>query len=464
MRTIIKVSQTTEISGSSANRYISERQRDPEREATGSRFVFTPDRDSLKAYAADRYLAGGGAKLRPSKHDLHHIIFAFNRHDARALERLGRVPKAELPPSDKAQNEPGDQIGTGPKTERSKGEQDKDAAYRIAVRGAMELIRKDLNAASLRWTATVHRHTSNPHVHLLLHRDYADATTDEAKRLPQRLPLDWLNGRDENNRRKGGFLDRCLSQALDPLVPPRPSAPRRSSQHDAEPSASQSDAHSSKGNSTRPHPQLIERELDSPAFRAAPAPSDSAASKTPSPRPDYRRSTRGRLPANPGSANDAPGLQTSSPKPAEAQPDRPEATSPQPGDRGPSAKTVPNLEPRDPQKVPLLEPPQQSLEVYAKGTRPTPRGPGPLTPRPKPGCAATSTRSSPHPLQINSLHAPRMTGRNRPGRGSRRRAARPRAPDKFFSSPPPFVNAACIDPARARSLAGRTTPQSPTPT
>src|SRR5438105_8411304 len=105
MRTIIKVIQTTKITASSANRYISERERDPEREGTASRFVFTPDLDSLKAYAADRYLAGGGARLRPSKHDLHHIIFAFNRHDARALERLGRVPKTELPPSDRAPKE-----------------------------------------------------------------------------------------------------------------------------------------------------------------------------------------------------------------------------------------------------------------------------------------------------------------------------------------------------------------------
>jgi hypothetical protein len=366
MRTIIKVSQTTEISGSSANRYISERQRDPEREGTGNRAVFTPDRDSLKAYAADRYLAGGGAKLRPSKHDLHHIIFAFNRHDARALERLGRVPKAELPPTDKAQNEPGDQIGTDPKTEQSKEEQDKDAAYRIAVRGAMESICKELNAKSLRWTATVHRHTSNPHVHLLLHRDYEDAATGEAKRLPQRLPLDWLNGRDESNKPKGGFLDRCLSQALDPLVPPRPSATRRSSLHDAEPTASQSDVLSSKGDDTRPPPQLIEREWDSPAFLPAPSPSDSTASKTPSPRPDYRRSSRGRRPTNPARAGDEPGLQTAPHTPAQAQPDRPEATSPQPGDRGPSAKTVPNLEPRDGQKVPFLEPPQQSPEVSAK--------------------------------------------------------------------------------------------------
>jgi hypothetical protein len=363
MRTIIKVSQKGKVAGSSANRYISERQRDPEREVVQSRFIFTPDRDSLKAYAADRYLAGGGAKLRPSKHDLHHIIFAFNSHDARALERLGRVPKAELPPSDRAPKEPEYQIGTGPNAGRSKGEQDRDVAYRTAVRGAMESIRKELNAASLRWTATVHRHTSNPHVHLLLHKDYEDATTGEAKRLPPRLPLDWLNGRDESNKPKGGFLDRCLSQALDPLVPPRPSAARRSSHHDAEPSASHSDFLSPKGDDTRPRPQIVIDPIwDSPAVLAAWAPTKSSAAKALSPRPDYRRSSRGRRPANPARANDEPGLQTAPHTPAQSQPALPEATSPQPGDRGPSAKTVPNPEPRDPQKVPLSEPPQQSLE------------------------------------------------------------------------------------------------------
>lgn len=363
MRTIIKVSQTGKIAGSSANRYISLRERDPEREGTGSRAVFTPDRDSLKSYAADRYLAGEGAKLRPSKHDLHHIIFAFNRHDARALERLGRVPKAELPPSDEAPKEPGDQIGTDPKTERSQKEPDRDAAYRIAVRGAMELIRKELNAKSLRWTATVHRHTSNPHVHLLLHKDYEDATTGEAKRLPPRLPLEWLNGRDEDGKPKGGLLDRCLSEALDPLVPPRPSATRRPSNHDAEPS----DGRSSQGDDTRPRPQIvIDPKGDSPAVLAARAPSKAAASISPPPRPDYRRSTRGQQPTNPGHVNDEPGRLTAPPKPAEAQPARPDAMSSQPGHSGPTAKRVPNPGPPDPQRVPLLEPPQPSLEHSAK--------------------------------------------------------------------------------------------------
>jgi hypothetical protein len=363
MRTIIKVSQTSKIAASSANRYISERQHDPEREGTGNRAVFTPDSDSLKAWRADRYLAGGGAKLRPSKSDLHHIIFAFNRHDARALERLGRVPKAELPPSDKSQNEPGDQIGTGPKTERSQEEPDRDAAYRIAVRGAMELIRKELNAASLRWTATVHRHTSNPHVHLLLHRDYEDATTGEAKRLPHRLPLDWLNGRDEDGKPKGGLLDRCLSEALDPLVPPRPNATRRSSHHDAEPS----DGRSSQGDGTRPRPQItIEPFRDSPAVLAAWAPTKSSDSKSLSPGRSYRRSKQGRQFANPARADDEPGSQSAPHQPAEVQPNRHEAPPPQPGHDGPAAKTVPNPEPRAPPKVPLPESPQPSLEHSAK--------------------------------------------------------------------------------------------------
>lgn len=388
MRTIIKVSQTAKTAVSSANRYISERQRDPEREATASRFVFTPDRDSFKAWAADRYLAGGGAKPRPSKSDLLHIIFAFNRHDARALERLGRVPKAELPPPDQAPTEPEYQIGTGPnagrskeyqigtdpKTEHSKEELGRDAPYRIAVRGAMESIRKELNAKSLRWTATVHRHTTNPHVHLLLHKDYEDATTGEARRLPSRLPLDWLNGRDEEGRPKGGLLDRCLSEALDPLVPPRQSAERRSSHYDDEPS----DDPPSRGDETRPRPQIVIDPIwDSPAVLASWAPR-SAAPESPHPRQGYRRSTRGRQLANPARADGEPGLQTSSPKPAEAQPDRPEATSPQPGDRGPSAKTGPNLEPRDPQKVPFLEPPQPSHEGSAKRDAPDAGQPRPF--------------------------------------------------------------------------------------
>jgi hypothetical protein len=363
MRTIIKVSQTSKIAASSANRYISERQRDPEREGTGNRAVFAPDGDSLKAWRADRYLAGGGAKLRPSKSDLHHIIFAFNRHDARALERLGRVPKTELPSPEKSQNEPADQIEPDPKTEQSKKEPDRDAPYRIAVRGAMELIRKELNARSLRWTATVHRHTSNPHVHLLLHKDYEDATTGEGKRLPHRLPLDWLNGRDENNKAKGGFLDRCLSEALDPLVPPRPNATRRSSHHDAEPS----DGRSSQGDATRPRPPIIiDPFWDSPAVLAAWAPPKSSASKSLPPGRSYRRSIRGRQLTNPARTDDEPGSQSAPHQPVEPQPDRREATSLQPGHDGPAAKRVPNPEPRDPPKVPHPEPPQPSLEHSAK--------------------------------------------------------------------------------------------------
>lgn len=375
MRTIIKVRQTGKIAGSSANRYISERQRDPEREGTGNRAVFTPDGDSLKAWTADRYLAGEGAKLRPSKSDLQHIIFAFNRHDARALERLGRDPKAELPPPDQALKEPEDQIGTDPKTERSQEEPDRDAAYRIAVRGAMELIRKELNAKSLRWTAAVHRHTSNPHVHLLLHKDYEDATTGKAKRLPHRLPLDWLNGRDENERPKGGFLDRCLSEALDPLVPLRPSATRRSSHHDAEPS----DGHSSKDADTRPHSQIIPDPIwNSPAVAAAGAPSKSPASKSQPDRPSYRRTAQRPQPADAGRVNDEPGRLTTPPKPAEAQPDRLEATPPQPGHGSPAAKRVPNPGTRDPQKVPLPEPPQPSLEHSARRDASDAVRPGPV--------------------------------------------------------------------------------------
>ena len=74
---------------SSHARYMSERERAPEREEPASRPIFTHEGDGLKHKAADRYLAGGG-RAKAKSNELHHLIIAFNSDDRREFAKLER--------------------------------------------------------------------------------------------------------------------------------------------------------------------------------------------------------------------------------------------------------------------------------------------------------------------------------------------------------------------------------------
>lgn len=57
----------------------------------------------------------------------------------------------------------------------------------------MKDMTRTLNARELRWVGGIHRNTNNPHVHLLIHRDYLDRQTGQAKHL-KTLPKEWRVG------------------------------------------------------------------------------------------------------------------------------------------------------------------------------------------------------------------------------------------------------------------------------
>src|ERR1051325_7705303 len=98
MRTFIKLKTPSKsIRGTFHARYISEREREPGREEPESRPLFTHDRDGLKYKAADRYLSGG-ERPNARSNEIQHIIIAFNKHDARELQKLEIPPAPQAPP------------------------------------------------------------------------------------------------------------------------------------------------------------------------------------------------------------------------------------------------------------------------------------------------------------------------------------------------------------------------------
>jgi hypothetical protein len=228
MRTFIHVlASNSGIKVSSHARYVSERERDPQREEPQTRPIFTHDRDGLKHTAADRYLTGG-ERAKAKSNELHHIIIAFNSADQRELKKLetaarsdycaprfarrhqraaSDTPEAAIPKSDRAKKAKQSQV-------------ERDSPYAQLIRGMMRNIEERTELSDLRYAFCVHRHTSNTHVHLLLRREYTDRETGEKKTL-QRLPVEFLNGLDERGKARGGLLDASLSDALDTMIPDR---------------------------------------------------------------------------------------------------------------------------------------------------------------------------------------------------------------------------------------------------
>lgn len=261
MRTFINV-KTPNKSVKLANhaRYISERERDLRREEPESRPVFTHDRDGLKHTAADRYLAGG-KQPRARTCDLQHVIIAFNAHDAREMETLGRsrvaALKNQLSNIDVTQSSIIDVSEPGSKTSNvdvsvptnktskvdiaKKAQIERDRPFAEAVRKMMANLEERTDLSELRYAMAVHRHTDKTHVHLLLRREYLSRETGE-KRMLHRLPVEFLNGRDEQGKARAGLLDAALSDALDTMIPRRQRPPRATATEDASrPAASRDD-------------------------------------------------------------------------------------------------------------------------------------------------------------------------------------------------------------------------------
>lgn len=156
MRAVVAIKSTGGSGASRATRYISERDRDPEREGTKPRPLFSDREDTLTYRGADRLLTGGAGA--PDKDDLIHIAVSFNKED---FERLG--------PTD---------------TERKE-------QLREVTREAIAEMRTDLRAREMRWVAGIHLNTDNPHIHLLIHKEVRDLVTDRTRRVG-RIPKELL--------------------------------------------------------------------------------------------------------------------------------------------------------------------------------------------------------------------------------------------------------------------------------
>lgn len=232
MRTFIRISPTKQGGrrASGGTRYLTEREQNPDRELPSGRQIFTAERDGLGWYASNSHLDGDGD--RPARAaDLLHFVFLFGREDAKELERESADGRERAVAVAAERGLIGRDRELFLKVER-------DRPYMKAVRETMEKFADQLGAKDQRWTAVVHRHTEHPHVHLLLHKDYADRETGDPRRL-ERIPKEFLNGKDERGRARGGSLDRYLSEALDNVIPQR----SRDARPQSQPAARDSQTH-----------------------------------------------------------------------------------------------------------------------------------------------------------------------------------------------------------------------------
>jgi hypothetical protein len=139
---------------STVTRYISERDRDPEKEGKEKRPLFSRDREGMTYRQADKVLAKG--EDAPQKDDVIHIAISLRPGD---YERLG------------ATNE------------------DRLKAFMQVTREAMLEVESDLGAKDMAWVAGIHQNRANPHVHVAINKDMTDRETDRPKRV-ETIPRD----------------------------------------------------------------------------------------------------------------------------------------------------------------------------------------------------------------------------------------------------------------------------------
>lgn len=151
-------------SGSSRiTRYIAERDKDLEREGSGSRRLFSDDQDSLSYHRADRIL--DPVEGRPEKNDLIHFSVMIEPED---FDKLGE------------------------------NENDKQERFREAVREAMKGVAAELNAEELTWVAGIHRNSENPHAHIVMIKEVVERGTGWVRRMA-RIPKALLPHRQIEN-------------------------------------------------------------------------------------------------------------------------------------------------------------------------------------------------------------------------------------------------------------------------
>src|ERR1051325_2074248 len=141
---------------SRATRYISEREKNPAREAPGSRPLFSDDREDLTYRKADRVLDPDSG--RPEKNDLIHFSVMIEEEE---FDKLGD------------------------------NEKEKQERFREVIREGMRGMAAELNVERLTWIAGIHRNSENPHAHVVIRKDAIERGTGRERRLG-RIPKELL--------------------------------------------------------------------------------------------------------------------------------------------------------------------------------------------------------------------------------------------------------------------------------
>jgi hypothetical protein len=167
---------------SQASRYVSRRERDEAREGKEPRGLFSAWVDGLSFHQANRLLGDG---IDPKTDDILHLVISLEKEED--FNRLGDDEES-----------------------RQKG-------LRETTQDAVEKMANDLNAEKMRWVAGIHRNTDNPHVHLLIHREYTDRGTKRPKRLrtlPKEMRVSWGKERDGSRIINPGSLSQSFETFL----------------------------------------------------------------------------------------------------------------------------------------------------------------------------------------------------------------------------------------------------------
>ncbi len=171
---------------SQATRYVSRRERDEAREGAEPRKLFSEKDDSLSFHLANRVLGDGAA---PKTNDILHLVISFEKEDD--FNRLGA------------------------------DEESRQHSLRETMRGVMKKTADDLKAENLCWVAGIHRNTDNPHVHLLIHRDYKHRETGrirQLKTLPKEMRVSWERTDDGKQIINSGSIRKTSEMILDQQI------------------------------------------------------------------------------------------------------------------------------------------------------------------------------------------------------------------------------------------------------
>ncbi len=201
MKVVVVVKKGLGGSGvSQAARYVSTRERDEEREGHEARKLFSESEERLNYSQANRLLGDG---RDPRTDDVLHLVISFHREED--FNQLGTDEKSRL------------------------------GGVRKTTRGTLKEMTDALNAERLRWVAGIHRNTDNPHVHLLIHRDYVDRQTGRAKRLntlPKELRVSWEKAPDGTRLINPGLFSQTFEKHLNQNIRQFTNDQRRKSQEE----------------------------------------------------------------------------------------------------------------------------------------------------------------------------------------------------------------------------------------